>query len=106
VSDAAEELFVLAGVPLGAPRPAPTALPDSAELRQAFRSLTRQAAPEELLPHTAWLSAFHHHWPARFRAVFGAEGQELVAGLRAAVIDENRYLKLRRIAVENLSRML
>lgn len=61
---------------------------------------------EDPTPFVAWLSAFHHHWPTRFHALFGAAGAELLIALRGELTDENRYLKLRRIAVENLSGVL
>jgi hypothetical protein len=54
----------------------------------------------------AWLSAFAHHWPARFLATFGERGGELLRALELRSSDANRYLKLRRIAVENLSHAL
>ena len=40
------------------------------------------------------------------RDSFGTQGVELLSALRGELTDENRYLKLRRIAVENLSGVL
>lgn len=100
------EILARAGAPVGPPRVLPTSLPDDAELRRATLWVASQLAPAELVPHVAWLSAFRHHWPTRFVALFGPSGEALLAQLRCAVDDENRYLKLRRIAVENLAAVL
>jgi hypothetical protein len=51
----------------------------------------------------AWLSAFSHHWPRAFARVLGEEGAALCE--RCTAKDANRHLKLRRIAVENLSHL-
>lgn len=100
------EIMARAGVPIGPPRPVAAPLPDDDQLRQAAFWVASHLSPAEATPHVAWLSAFHHHWPTRFQAVFGQRGEELLVALRRAVEDENRYLKLRRIAVENLSSVL
>jgi len=44
----------------------------------------------------AYIFAWHHHWPASFASEMGGEAKVVV----------NRYLKLRRIALENLARIL
>jgi hypothetical protein len=54
----------------------------------------------------AWLCAFQHHWPTRFDAMLGIQGHEAVAALVGSAGDSGRYLKLRRIAIENLSAVL
>jgi hypothetical protein len=100
------DILARAGAPVGPPRPAPACLPESDALRRAVFGIAGRLTAEELTPYAAWLSAFHHHWPTRFHALFGARGQELRAQLCSAVIDQNRYLKLRRIAVENLAGVL
>jgi hypothetical protein len=106
MSGDAIEILARAGAPVGPPRAAPSSLPDDAELRRAAFWVASHVAPDDLVPHVAWLSAFRHHWPTRFSSVFGRRGEELLAELRRAVADENRYLKLRRIAVENLAAVL
>lgn len=53
----------------------------------------------------AWIFAWHHHWPDGFRHAFG-EGNELLAWATMQVADTGRYLKLRRIAIENLAQVL
>jgi hypothetical protein len=57
-------------------------------------------------PLLAWLRGWRHHWPRSFAATFGAAGDTLVARLQARGVDPDRYLKLRRIAVENLAAVL
>jgi len=57
-------------------------------------------------PLCAWLSAYQHHWPQSFDHHLGSEASTVLERLRAAITDPNRYLKLRRIAIENLSRAL
>jgi hypothetical protein len=51
----------------------------------------------------AWLAAFRHHWPDQFAAVLGSDGELALQRLQAHLDDPNRYLKLRRIAIENLA---
>jgi hypothetical protein len=51
----------------------------------------------------AWLSAFEHHWPRGFSRVAGTLGRKLLDELSRGTVDPNRYLKLRRIACENLA---
>ena len=107
MDDAWEELQA-AGVPDGAPRPAPRGPLDAARLRRAFATATSGPPLPERRRETlhAWLAAFRHHWPARFSAVLGDDGDRALARLAATPGDPNRYLKLRRIALENLAHLL
>jgi hypothetical protein len=94
------------GLPSGAIRPAPRAFDDRAA-RDAILALlasdvSEQGDREALV---AWLSGFRHHWPQRFSDVFGQDG-EVALQRWAAGIDVNHYLKLRRIAVENLAQAI
>src|SRR5207247_516645 len=57
-------------------------------------------------PLLAWLRALRHHWPSSFERLAGADGRQLLERLEAAPIDENRCVKLRRIAIENLASRL
>lgn len=97
------EILAAAGVPLGAPRPAPRALPEPDLLRRAVFDVVPAMSAEDRIPCVAWLAGFRHHWPTRFRELFGHRGELLVEELRESVPDANRYLKLRRIAIENLA---
>lgn len=100
------ELLMAAGVPQGAVRETPRALPDPEALREAMFAVASELDDGELTPYVAWLAAWEHHWPASFAEVFGERGAALLARLRPRVPDGNRYLKLRRIAIENLARVL
>ena len=51
----------------------------------------------------AWLRAFRHHWPERFEAILGTMGARTLSDLERFSYDQNRYLKLRRIAIANLA---
>ncbi len=54
----------------------------------------------------AFVFAWHHHWPAVFASEYAGDGDAILAWCARHTIDDNRYLKLRRIALENLSRVL
>jgi hypothetical protein len=96
-----------AGLPDGAIRPPPDRPLDATRVRAAVLRIASgpldQRRRELLL---AWLRGFRRHWPSRFAEVLGAEGEALEAELRSLPVDENRYLKLRRIAIENLSHIV
>jgi hypothetical protein len=98
------------GVPHGAIRAAPSGSLDPGDLNQVIADLN-EARFEELDPTMreclfAWLRAFRHHWPDRFEQVLGETGTAALAALWDQAADSNRYLKLRRIAVENLSSLI
>ena len=93
-----------AGLPDGAARPPPKGPFDAARVREAVREVA--AEPGDVAPLLAWLRAWQQHWGSHFRATLGDEGEGIVERLRARLADENRYLKLRRIAIENLAAML
>ena len=54
----------------------------------------------------AFVFAWQHHWPHAFAVDLAADAAPTVAWASAHVLDDGRYIKLRRIAVENLSRVL
>jgi hypothetical protein len=54
----------------------------------------------------AWIFAWAHHWPSSFATCFAGDGENVLAWAGRAATDDNRYLKLRRIAIENLSTIL
>ncbi len=93
-----------AGLPDGAIRPPPGRPFDPARVRAAVREVASE--PVDVAPLLAWLRAWQHHWGGHFRKSLGTEGARIVEELRARLDDENRYLKLRRIAIENLAAML
>ena len=97
-----------AGLPDGEIRTAPRVL-DLARIRTAIGALAQSPDPLTVArrePLLAWLRAWQHHWPESFENTLGADGKNLVLRLRAADHDAGRYLKLRRIAIENLARVL
>jgi hypothetical protein len=51
----------------------------------------------------AWLRAFRQHWPKRFEETLGSTGDAALEALARRPCDPNRYLKLRRIALEQLA---
>jgi hypothetical protein len=54
----------------------------------------------------AFVFAWHHHRPRVFEGMFGAAGAGLLAWAAQQFSDDGRYLKLRRIAIENLAHVL
>jgi hypothetical protein len=97
------ETLIAAGVPDGAPRPAPRAI-DFEALRRSISALDVDALDDvECAVLLAWLEAFRHHWPSRFERELGDAGRALLAEVGGRRIDTNRYLKLRRIALANLA---
>lgn len=100
-------MLMRCGLPLGPPRPGPQQLPDAAVIRAAVESIA--GSPDALPararePLLAWLRAWRRHWPTRYRRVLGSAGDELADRLGARPdVDWNRYLKMRRIAAENLA---
>ena len=97
------EVLRAAGVPDGAPRP-PTAFPDAADLRAALDEVLTTSVPEAALDALwAWLRGFRQHWPDRFEEVLGPTGHVALESLGRRPCDQNRYLKLRRIAIAQLA---
>ncbi|MEO6775643.1 MAG: hypothetical protein ABI467_21965 [Kofleriaceae bacterium] len=93
------------GVPIVLERsalvPSPAALATSARA-----AIAAGAAGREGEALAAWLFAWHHHWPSSFAEQFVDDRDAILAWASAAALDDNRYLKLRRIAIENLSTIL
>jgi hypothetical protein len=54
----------------------------------------------------AFVFAWQHHWPQVFQSAFGDAGAELLTWAGCQFSDEGRYVKLRRIAIENLAHVL
>lgn len=75
----------------------------TAELAEAIHiAIASEPRGRECEALVAYVRAWAAHWPSSF----GVVGDEALAWARAATADENRYLKLRRIALENLSTIL
>lgn len=82
------------------------AAPTVEELARATLAAVAGAPPaREAEALAAWVFAWHHHWPDGFRRAFD-DGSALLAWATANTADTNRYLKLRRIAIENLAQVL
>src|SRR3954465_6535998 len=101
------EILCAAGVPDGAVRPPPSGPLPAAEVTGALAALVDAGfvglSPVQRVCLLAWLRAFRHNWPRRFDAILGGVGAAAIAALPDAEADPNRYLKLRRIAIENLA---
>jgi hypothetical protein len=107
--DDAWEVLAAHGLPEGAIRRPPRGPVDAAVLRAAVAFLAAQCGeidPWHREPLLAWLRGFRHHWPSSFCSVLGPAGEQCLERLSALPTDANRYLKLRRIAIENLSHIL
>lgn len=103
------EVLAAAGLPVGPLRRLPERLADAGRLRRAVSTLAERCDDIDAWqrePLLAWLQAFRQHWPERFGVILGKDGEECLARLSSLPRDANRYLKLRRIAIENLSHML
>jgi hypothetical protein len=103
------EVLAATGMPVGAIRPAPRGRIDPVRLRAAVAAVAAGAGeidPWHVEPLLAWLRGFKHHWPASFAATLGPAGEQCLARLEGLPADSGRYLKLRRIAIENLSYVL
>ena len=101
------ELLCSLGLPDGPIRPPPTGpFPDD-RVRAALETVVAGVLEErQVAPLLAWLRAWQHHWPARFAATLAESGEAAIGALERRSVDANRYLKLRRIAIENLSGLL
>ncbi len=102
------QLLVDLGLPDGAARPQLQRRFESEAVRAAVFDVARsdRLTAAMFAPLLAWLRAWRRHWPDRFAEVFGETWRPLLADLEGRLDDENRYLKLRRIAIENLSGLL
>jgi hypothetical protein len=54
----------------------------------------------------AFVFAWQHHWPETFATELAADTTAVLEWAERNRADDNRYLKLRRIAIENLARVL
>lgn len=107
--DDAWEVLAATGLPEGPIRAAPRGPVDAIRMREALAAIAAPSAQIEawhVEPLLAWLRGFKHHWPKRFAATLGPVGEDCLARLAQLPADPNRYLKLRRIAIENLAHIL
>ncbi len=95
-----------AGLPEGAIRERPASI-DFPAVRRALAAINPASLQEShAVILLAYLEGWRHHWPVRYAREIGEAGERLRKPLQRRRIDENRYLKLRRIAVENLATAL
>lgn len=100
------QVLIEAGVPAGATRRRPAPPLRWERVRDALAEVL--AAPETLDAPAhealvAWLNALRDHWPSRFRSLVDDEPVARLENLTAR--DQDRFLKLRRIAIDHLSRV-
>lgn len=103
--DEAWQILRDGGLPLALPRS--DARPSANELAVAVRTVLA-AGPRgrEADALAAFVLAWHQHWPRAFASAHGERGAEVVAWARRTATDLDRYLKLRRISLENLAQVL
>ena len=95
-----------AGLPLaiqGTGRGAPDREALASSIREAIAEAPTGRDAEAL---AAFIFAWHHHWPPSFAASLGKDGDAVLAWAAANTLDAGRYIKLRRIAIANLSQIL
>lgn len=93
------------GLPLALERSGVTRTPG--ELAVATRAAIAEApGGRDAEALAAFVFAWHQHWPASFATELGGDADAVVGWATRNAIDDNRYLKLRRIALENLSQIL
>src|SRR5207248_1934102 len=94
-----------AGLPVAAPRTStrrsPRELADA--LRAAIASVPVGRDRDAL---AAFVLAWSQHWPSSFATALGDAAAASIDWARCAASDPDRYLKLRRIALENLAQVL
>lgn len=79
----------------------------AAELAAASRAAIATApSGRDAEALAAWLFAWHDHWPRTFAAEFPSDSSAIVAWATRAAVDDGRYIKLRRIAIESLAQIL
>jgi hypothetical protein len=93
------------GLPLAAPATgvARTAAELAVAVRTAIAATPRGREADAL---AAYVRAWHQHWPTSFAAALAEHAASVLTWADAHACDANRYLKLRRIALENLAHVL
>jgi len=78
--------------------------PSQARLASAVRAaVAERPGGRDAEALAAFIFAWQQHWPKSFRTLLS---DELLAWAQDQLPDDNRYLKLRRIALENLADIL
>jgi hypothetical protein len=81
--------------------------PSAAELAAAARAaIASEPSGREADALAAFVLAWRHHWPASFATELGDGAAPTIEWATRQIDDAGRYLKLRRIAVENLATVL
>ncbi len=105
--DEAWEQLIEMGLPDGAPHRRAAACFSDERVREALASIDLDRLdPSRREPLLAWLRGYRHHWPTRWAAELGPAGDALIEAIEALGIDDNRYLKLRRIAIAHLAELI
>lgn len=93
------------GVPLALPTMRAHVQPDElAAATRAAISMGPSGRDAEAL--AAWIFAWQQHWPRSFAANLGDDAPAVTEWAAQHTVDANRYVKLRRIALENLAQRL
>lgn len=79
---------------------------DRAELAAATRTAIAGAKGREAEALAAFVLAWHQHWPSAFAAAFPGDAERITDWASRQFSDDNRYVKLRRIALANLAHVL
>lgn len=103
--DGAWQILRDGGLPVAAPR---SGTRRSAEqlAAAAKAAISEQPSGRDAEALAAFVLAWCSHWPTSFAAVLGGGTDDVIAWARRHITDDGRYLKLRRIALENLADVL
>jgi hypothetical protein len=83
------------------------AIPSVAELgRSALEAVASRPTGRRADALRAFLRAWETQWPSAFANTFAADASRISVWSSDGIDDVDRYLKLRRIAIERLSRIL
>jgi hypothetical protein len=93
------------GVPLALPSTRTRVRAD--ELATATRAaIATRPTGRDAEALAAWIFAWQQHWPRSFAAHLDCDAAAVTEWAAQYTVDANRYVKLRRIALENLAQRL